>query len=367
MRRSSSSTSAGSGVQAAGRSFLARHPRFTLLAVLGAGLVLVGGLFELGLRAFGSLNISYYTGTTLPGLHRYGYGDIPINADGYPDEAFVLSGVKPRIGYVGDSVTYGIGAGYGYRVPDLLQERFPQYDHWVFAGVGERLEAPSLLAQIEQFNLSAVVYLMNLNDIVPEADSPDASTWIASRARTSWFARVDLGLRGKSYLYTYVRFGLKTMLERWGYEHHGMKAYEFEPSKYRDVFAVTAKRVADALDQAAARRPGLRTCVVVLPYEMQVSSDAARTYRDLGFSWEPGFENGSAQAVLVPKLKSRGVKALDARDAFAGRELKVGEAYVFNKGDRTDWNHPNRVGHAILASWLADHTDFVSHCYGPTR
>ncbi len=84
-------------------------------------------MLEVGLRVFGSLDIHYYTGTKTPGLHQYPYGDVPINAAGFPDEEFQLGGTKRRVGYIGDSVTYGVGAGYGFRVPDLLQQQFPQY------------------------------------------------------------------------------------------------------------------------------------------------------------------------------------------------------------------------------------------------
>jgi hypothetical protein len=348
------------------RGLFAKYPRLAMSAVLLIGLVVVLLAFELGLRAFGSLTIDYYTGTKLPGLHRYPYGDVPINSSGFPDEEFVARGDKKRIGYVGDSVTYGIGAGYGYRLPDLLQARLPNYEHWVFAGVGERLDRAMLLNEVERFKLDAVIYLMNLNDIVPDADSPGASTWVGTVARADWFGRMDVALRGRSYLYTYIRFGLKNALERRGFEHHSMEAFELHPTVHQGVIEATTHRVASALAAAAGQRE-VRTCVVVLPYEMQVSSDAARVYKGLGFSWESGFEAGSTQQLLMTAFKRLGVTAFDAREAFSGRELKVGETFVYNKGDRVDWNHPNRAGHALLASWLATVPGFGEACLPADR
>ena len=340
--------------------FFVRHPRLTVLAVLAAAFLLLVVLAEVALRLFGSLNIHYYAGTKTPGLHRYPYGDVPINADGYPDEEFTRSGTKKRIGYLGDSVTYGVGAGYGYRTPDLLQGRFPDFDHWVFANVGERLEPRRLLSQLDTFRLDAVVYLMNLNDIVPDGDSAQAETWIVE-ARSGWMGRLDTSLRGASYLYTYLRLGLKNVMQRSGYESHGMQAFELAPRANPGVIEATAKRVADILNVVRSRGP--LACVVILPYEMQVSKDAARTYRELGFSWEEGFESGSTQQMLIDALRQRGVAAFDGLQAFAGTDFKVGEAFVYDRGDKVDWNHPTRIGHARLADWLAATPEFAAKCF----
>jgi hypothetical protein len=36
----------------------------------------------------------------------------------------------------------------------------------------------------------------------------------------------------------------------------------------------------------------------------------------------------------------------------------LGQYFVYNKGDKLDWNHPNRAGHRQIADWLADQ-DFL--------
>jgi hypothetical protein len=47
----------------------------------------------------------------------------------------------------------------------------------------------------------------------------------------------------------------------------------------------------------------------------------------------------------------------DAREAFAVSAAEragngIGELFVFDLGDKLDWNHPNRAGHARLAAFL---------------
>jgi hypothetical protein len=89
-------------------------------------------------------------------------------------------------------------------------------------------------------------------------------------------------------------------------------------------------------------------CVVIAPYEMQVSEDAARTYAGLGFKWEDGFLDGSAQKKLRSYL-DKDLPAYDGLDAFPDHSAPVGGLFVYNAGDKIDWNHPNRAGHAALA------------------
>jgi len=89
-------------------------------------------------------------------------------------------------------------------------------------------------------------------------------------------------------------------------------------------------------------------CVVIAPYEMQVSEDAARTYANLGFKWEDGFLAGSAQKKLRAYL-DKDLPVYDGLDAFPNHSAPVGNLFVYNAGDKIDWNHPNRAGHAALA------------------
>jgi len=345
--------------------FLEKHPKLAIATVVLIGLLLVVVSAELSLRFFGSLNIHYYTGHSKPGMHEYPYGTIPINSDGSPDEEFIPVASKKRIGYFGDSVTYGVGVGYGHRIPDLLQATFPAYQHWVFAQVGAVPQALEVSREITKHQLSTVVYLMNLNDILPDEQSPEVLGVTASElskiaTRTSFLGRADEALRGRSYLYTYVRLGLKNALQRAGYEAHGQLAYELRPKQHHRVVSQTAERVVKFSEALSSQ--GVKVCVILLPYEMQVSSDAALTYARLGFSWEEGFLEGSTQVALLQPLRQGGVNVYDAREAFSGLRLKVGEAFVYDKGDKIDWNHPNRFGHARIAAWLSGLPAFWQQC-----
>ena len=350
---------------AAELSSLERHPKLTIFLVTIIGMLLIAGLAELSLRVFGKLNISYYTGYTTPGKHQYPYGEIPINSDGSPDEEFVADPSRKRVGYFGDSITYGVGAGYGFRIPDLLQEKFTGYQHWVFAQVGAVPTAAQVSKEVAKHQLASVIYLMNLNDTLPDEQS-SSSLNAAQQELTniatnqSVLSSIDSALRGKSYLYTYLRLGLKNALQRAGYEAHGQMAYELRPAQYRSVIDQTANRVVALVKTLEAQ--GVKVCVLLLPYEMQVSADAAQTYSKLGFSWEAGFLQGSTQEALKQTMQTNGVNIFDARAAFHGLQLKVGDAYVYDKGDKVDWNHPNRFGHKTIANWLAAQADFPAKC-----
>ncbi|MFO0687457.1 MAG: SGNH/GDSL hydrolase family protein [Myxococcota bacterium] len=102
---------------------------------------------------------------------EYPYGIIKINRDGFADVEADLS--HPRqVGYFGDSVTYGVGAGYGYRFSDLLREAYPDVDHLNLGGIGLSVSKDTIdrsLELAERYGLDTAVYFLNLNDIVPDA------------------------------------------------------------------------------------------------------------------------------------------------------------------------------------------------------
>ena len=100
--------------------------------------------------------------------------------------------------------------------------------------------------------------------------------------------------------------------------------------------------------------------LAILPYEMQISSDAERVYAGHGIEWADDFIEGRTQEVLIESLDSS-VEWVDLRDAFIDRErpakardsISVGEYFVYDEGDKLDWNHPNRLGHAKIAEYMA--------------
>lgn len=331
-----------------------RHPKKTLFAVLIVFGLITALLLEIGLRFIVSYDIGYYAAVKKAGVYQYPYGTISMNSLGYPDEEFDLSSTKiKRIGYYGDSVVYGVGAGDGYRFPDLLQEQYPRYEHWITGMISNGIQDVSAADMAEQFGLDTVVYAMNMNDLVPIVAEGGAAVTSEKAQRSTlndvqnWVRRTLDGLRGKSYLYTATRTAVKNFLMRMGYSPSGFVSAELFPSDHMDIIDDVTQRI-NEFDRKL-KSMGTTLCVIILPYEMQISNDAAETYKGLGIHWEDGFLDGSTQALIKERLNTRYV--YDGLDAFKGLKgtAKVGEYFVYNKGDKIDFNHPNRAGHALLA------------------
>ena len=93
---------------------------------------------------------------------------------------------------------------------------------------------------------------------------------------------------------------------------------------------------------------------------MQISREAERTYARLSIDWEEGFISGATQKMIIRYLDG-GLRNIDAYHAFVDPEAPersrrlngLGEFFVYNKGDKLDWNHPNRAGHRRIAEYLA--------------
>jgi lysophospholipase L1-like esterase len=342
-------------------SFIRKHPRLTLVAIQALILVALALAAELVLRFLVSYRIDYYTYvSTSSSVLKYPYGDIFVNSHGYPDVEWDLTDRRARIGVIGDSVTWGVGAGAGYRYTDLLAKRFLDRAFFNFSGVGQNgiegdEDIEEVLGLVRRYGLKKVVYGMNLNDILPpnEPGKPARHTFVteAMDFATEYFDY----LRGRSYLYTTLRTQVKVALLRLGYEMHGLEAFELMPSKNEKVIRDTAGRI-NALARALGRE-GVGFCVVVFPYEMQISAEAAKTYAGLGIKWEAAFENGLTQKILMSSF-DRSFTTVDVLDGFRKivgdtKAARVGEYFVYNKGDKLDWNHPNRAGHRVIADYLA--------------
>lgn len=324
-----------------------------------AVLVFICGSLEVILRIWLNYNPSYYVGFSdaKDRTVHYPYGDIKFNSLGFPDDEFDATKKRPRIAYIGDSICFGVGAGYGYRMTELFDKSLPEYEHMNMSGgvgsngVNDRVIA-KLNTNIDRFQIDEVVYVLNLNDVLPdEGEEAGPQLGLASYRRSfEW-------LRAHSYLFNYVRTLYKNWAMRKGYGHTGQIAFEFYPQKYADVFRAAAKRVLALAAALAERRVGF--VVVIVPYEMQISADAERKYKELGFDWEADFVDRGAQKALIDLLP--GVEVVDAYYAFVDpargpeytRERNgVGQYFVYNAGDRIDWNHPNRAGHARLADYV---------------
>jgi hypothetical protein len=256
-------------------------------------------------------------------------------------------------------VTYGVGAGYGYRVSELLEQAYPQYEHMNVGGIGLSISDGEIRWATDvaaRYGMEKAIYLLNLNDIVPTAAaSGQELTWLV-RVRNFGLEHFDW-LRGRSYLYTALRNRVKTALEADGYGFHGYFAYELFPEAHAEVVRETAQRI-DRFARALRER-GVELSVVILPYEMQISRQAEQTYAGKGVHWEAGFLAGSTQRILREAIDP-GIPVFDAYDAFVdaadpdGSRARngVGQYFVYDKGDKLDWNHPNRAGHRAIADYL---------------
>jgi lysophospholipase L1-like esterase len=333
-------------------SVFEKHPKRTMAVVLAILALILLILSEILLRFLIPYNIGYYTAVRSEGAYEYPYGTIHINSDGYPDEEFDRASKKKKIGYFGDSVTFGVGAGAGYRFSDLLQNDYPAYEHWTFSMIANGIQDMSILDKAEEYDLDTVVYLLNLNDLLPVAGSDSAHS-ISSKENhlqsLIGFASTHLdGLRDKSYVFNTLRTAFKNMMMRMGYGHIGFKSIELYPNENEQVI----RDVASLINQTAQsmNERGINFCIVLLPYEMQISDHAATTYASLGIDWEEGFERGSTQDILRRHLKTKNL--YDGRWAFDDVKATnlVGTYFVYNKGDKIDFNHPNREGHSKLAN-----------------
>lgn len=281
------------------------------------------------------------------------YGKIPINKQGFFDKDFEFKNDKPIIGYFGDSVTYGVGAGYPYRFTEYLDDINPKFEHINLSG-GLGASLINWNTRKEKFllsnNVKRIVYVMNMNDIAPLSnqiiEKNNEKKGIKNINYIKNFVRpFDQILRGNSNLYTYLRFLIKKRLVKAGYDSSGYEAIELFPKKNINHIVNSAKQIDKWLEKT--QNLGLTSCVVVLPYEMQISKDAENHYRSINIKFDKDFINFSTQKLIKKNLKNFKNFYIVTNKGF--EEKKIGHYFVYNKGDKIDFNHPNRKGHLVIA------------------
>jgi hypothetical protein len=348
-----------SQARAGARALIERHQRLILTAWILLILCVLAGLAEFVLRQTTAYRVDYYTGTFVSKrLIRFPFGDMPFNAYGYPDRDWLDDDSRPRVGFWGDSITSGVGAGFGYRFTDIIGIGRPDRDYRNFGGVGEdgiadAAAADKVIAAAKRFRLQKIVYAMDLNDLMPDRGTAAERHSLLYRIKRAMAPYVDL-LRTRSYLYNYVRTQVTTAAARLGYGYHGDESYELHPLRNAAVITQTVQRI----NSLAARldKDGIQLCVAVFPYEMQVSDDAAARYRHYGIRWSDELLQGEPQRMILAALSSS-ITSVDLAGAFRRESLnpsaiKTGQYFVFNRGDALDWIHPNRSGHRLIAQYL---------------
>ena len=284
------------------------------------------------------------------------YGKIPINSDGFFDEEFRFDSKKPKIGYFGDSVTYGVGAGHPYRFTEYLDQLSPEFEHLNLSG-GLGISLANWNEKINEFllkkNISKIIYVINLNDIAPLSNKYIGKNNIPKNVKNiNFFKKIaapfDKYLRGESMLYTYFRFKIKSILVKRGFEASGFKSIELFPTKNVNHIINASKIINNW--SSKMKNIGIQTCLVILPYEMQISRNASEYYKSIGIQFEENFEEFSTQKILIENLSSVS-RPYFVKDGF--EEKNIGYYYVFDKGDKIDFNHPNRKGHFVIASEIS--------------
>lgn len=347
-------------------SWMDHHHKKTIVLINIIVFIIILFILEIGLRYYINYNPGYYTYQMSDNnrTRKYPYGIIKINEYGYPDDDFDLSSHLLRIGYLGDSVCFGVGAGYGYRIFDILKKYYPNYNHMNFDTIGDGMTEWGMRQTwriVNKFMLNKIVYLLNLNDITP--DQKDTERSYVNIARYNILSKYVDHLRGKSYLYNYIRNKLKIYLTRKGYEASGYSAYELFPVKNELIIKQTADRINKIYKELSDK--GIELIIIILPYEMQISDEAERKYKELNIKWEDDFINRGTQIHLI-KYLDHSIKYFDAYYAFVKKEdiegsrgkNKLGEYFVYNAGDKLDWNHPNRKGHNAIAQYLINNGIF---------
>lgn len=344
------------------------------IKVLGLNIIIFFGLLivlELIFRMVVDFDSNYYAAPQVVeanSIREHPYGKIPVNSLGFFDGEWDYPKKLPRIGYFGDSVTYGVGAGYPYRITEYLDEFMPELEHVnLSGGLGVDLtsivQSDELPESYSDYNLDKLIYLMNLNDIAPlayyQVQSENSEVQVIDRSSSENLVifikklmnPIDKILRGNSVFYTYARFQVKKFLtSEMGFEASGLKAIELTPEENAEMIKKAAMNTAKLSNLAIKKIP---FCILLLPYEMQISSNAASQYEKLGIKFNDSFINFKTQKMFkdyFSEFSSVEIHWLGSNII----EADIGTYFVYNLGDKIDFNHPNRRGHEALARQISD-------------
>ena len=253
---------------------------------------------------------------------------------------------------------YGVGAGYPYRISEYLDELEPNIEHVNISEVGssfinyndqENLREKLILGKIDK-----IIYIMNLNDIAPLAnydlknnlsENNSDNSKISTILRNRILKKLDESLRGKSFFYTHLRLKFKNFLMvKLNLNSTGFKAIELFPNEHENDIKLAAKNLSSLINKGIFEMP---ICVIILPYEMQISKHATKKYKNMGLNFEKDFLNFKTQKIFINEFKKNTNNIFYLGESF--EEKNVGEYFVYNKGDKIDFNHPNKFGYKVLA------------------
>ncbi len=340
-----------------------------ILKILSINLIFLAITFsgiEFLFRLLFNFNSNFYglDSRTKPGLvNVHPYGEIPINSGNYYDNEWEETKTKKRFAYFGDSVVYGVGAGYPFRITEYLDQFNNEVEHVnISGGLGANFlglgSANKISKLLEVIKVDKLVYVMNLNDIGPLAyqNSDKKVEDLFAMSNLAKFMQsisfIDKKFRGNSVFYTFFRLKIKNFLvTKLGLNASGFKAIELEPLRFSTDIKKSARNLAFISNDLLAKR--INFCILILPYEMQISKDAARTYRQLGIYFEDEFLEYKTQQIFIDEFqKFSNIDIYKLGQNFP--QENVGTFFVFNKGDKIDFNHPNRLGHKFLSKEISE-------------
>ena len=144
----------------------------TNITILFLSLIVIFLILEFLSRIFVNFDADYYSISKKneDNFVIHPYGKIPVNKFGFFDGEFNFKDKEKIIAYFGDSVTYGVGAGYPYRFTEYLDVIDKKFEHINLSG-GLGISLNNWNEKYEDFlnenSIERIVYVMNLNDIAP--------------------------------------------------------------------------------------------------------------------------------------------------------------------------------------------------------
>jgi lysophospholipase L1-like esterase len=316
-------------------------------------------------------------GPYVPNLStKFGGVTVTINSRGWRDAEYSLE--KPegviRILVVGDSVTFGYGVQLEEVFSKVLERELNQRGkaHYQVLSLGGAAGNTYFQKNVIRDNVpiyapDLVILAFNLNDIVPpevfeKGDShPSDVRSSVSRSMLRLRKTLDGMFRSRSHLYFLFRERMKAILRQFAIASPvmvPMGAFDIESDYGLSAWGNTSAALLEIARQL--QRDKVKFLIAILPVEMQLSGQIAEIYRrEYGFVFADSLVNGKPQEMIVNFAKQHGIACVDLLPAF--REDPDEKKFFRIYGGAIDWNHPNPLGHKIIAEELTKALSFLTN------
>lgn len=306
-------------------------------------------------------------GPYVPNLStNFGGVAVTINSRGWRDDEHSLE--KPpgvtRVMVVGDSVAFGYGVRLEKMFPKVLERglnsRGPgRYEVISLGGAGGNTYSQRRIikANVAIYDPDLVILAFNLNDILPKIfgrENGHSAGGGRSISRTAMRLRrtLDRELQGRSHLYFLLRERMKVLVRKFGIASPTMvplAAFDMESDSGMAAWWDTREALLEIAEQL--RKDRVPFLLAILPVDMQLSPKIADLYRrEYGFVFDDSLVHGRPQKMIADFARQQGIACIDLLPSFRKdpEEKKFFRIY----GGSIDWNHPNRLGHKIIAAEL---------------